>query len=141
MLAENERTYMRNSWGDAIIFAYDHPNAALRCAFGLSKTLEAHGHPARAALTFGPVRLVHNPIRGSLDIMADSVNEAARLEPAIKQLDGATVVAAEDFWSQPAVNETEFLFQQCSVRVEKVFASHAAGKILRCYKVTDKRNL
>jgi class 3 adenylate cyclase len=140
-LSENEVTYMSGSWGDAVVFAYDDPNAALRCAFGLSKTLGAHGYSVRAALTAGWISLIHNPIRGSLDIMADSVNEAARLEPAIKQLDGVSVVAAESFFSQARLDEKGFSFEECKMRAVKAFGISEAGAILRCYKVSDGRHL
>jgi class 3 adenylate cyclase len=140
MLAQ-QQVYMCNSWGDAVLFAFEDPNDALRGAFGLIKTLEAQGYRARAALTCGRVKPQHNLMRGRLDIIAGSVDEAARLEPAMKQLDDVSVLASEDFRKHHQLDEVAFGFEERQIRLEKPFGQRHAGERLPCYKAIDRRNL
>ena len=137
LLARKQQVYMYNSWGDAVIFAFDAPDAALRCAFGLSKVLDAHGYRARAAATFGRVKLQHNPLRGSLDIISGSVDEAVRLEPAMKQLGDVRVLASESFRNHHQLDEVAFAFKEQKINLEKPFGNQRAGDRLRCYEAID----
>ena len=140
LLAKKQKVYTFNSWGDAVIFAFEDPNDALCGAFGLIQTLGAHRYRTRAALTFGRVKLVNNPLRGSLDIIAGSVDEAARLEPAMKQLDGVVALASEEFRNHHEIDDVAFKFNEHKVKLEKPQGQHRAGDHLVCYEVLDKRN-
>jgi XdhC Rossmann domain len=107
----------------------------------VERTLEAQGYRARAALTCGRAKLQHNLMRGRLDIIAGSVDEAARLEPAMKQLDDVSVLASEDFRKHHQLDEVAFGFEERQIRLEKPFGQRHAGERLPCYKAIDRRNL
>ncbi|HTR83650.1 MAG TPA: hypothetical protein VMI56_04170 [Reyranella sp.] len=140
LLADRHRIYMRNSFGDGLVFAFENPNAALSCAFGLSQTLRGLHYQARAALTHGRVNLQRNPMRDAPDIVGYAVDEGARLEPAIKQLDHVDVLASAEFRNLPDIDENLFEFKECQVTFEKSQGNHSAGDLVTCFQVIDKRN-
>ncbi|MBF0325708.1 MAG: hypothetical protein HQL42_11655 [Alphaproteobacteria bacterium] len=134
--------YVSNTWGDAIVVAFESTSAALSCAFSFVDALKAVRHHARGALAWGRVSLVYNPARNAMDLVGQTVDLAARLEPLVKTVsDAYTVIADEDFVLRSiGVDGVYFSFKEEAVVLQKAIGIKVAGDKLQCYGVRDLRN-
>lgn len=111
-LVRPEDRLMLNTWGDAIVIAFDD---AVQCAelalelcafFRKAKASDgvASGMAARVGLHFGEVFWAVNPLTGRQDIFGPAVHTAARLEPKVH---AGHVFCTKDFADRLAEMEDE----------------------------------
>jgi class 3 adenylate cyclase len=93
----------KNTWGDAICFAFADPLQAAECAIAMRDMVRTtdwsrHKLPrslsVRIGLHAGPVYCAHEPVLDRLNVFGFHVNQAARIEPITSP---GNVYASESF--------------------------------------------
>ncbi|WP_407522735.1 adenylate/guanylate cyclase domain-containing protein [Methylobacterium oryzisoli] len=131
-----------NTWGDAVMAVFNDPNAALHCAFDFVKSLQAVSLRGRVGLSYGRVLLKYNPLRNRDDVVGRSVDEAARLEPLVKEAgDNAAVLVTAPFDDLPDLDRSSFRFFPIRLRLRKGVGGLRAGETIPCLRVEDGRNV
>ena len=135
--------FVSNTWGDAAVLALKNHEDALNAASAFAGAISCSGHHARVAVDWGAIRLRYNPARDKMDLIGNTVDRAARLEPMIKQLGDLVSIAVTETFHIRFYEKTpsHFKFRKSQVKLTKSFASHKAGDPFICYAVSDLRNI
>jgi len=138
---ERDDLFLVNTWGDALIAAFRSPNTALRSAFAFQRHLHFQQYDSRVVLSWGLVDLQYNHVRDAMDMIAESVDQAARLEPLVKiTAPRFTVLASPDFGNLPLVDRSQFHFELLELPLEKAFGDIPKGSLISCYGVQSFQN-
>jgi len=121
-----------NTWGDAVVVAFEDPNEALKFACLLVQFLTVEGVGTRVGMSYGLLGVAFNEVREALDIAGEAVNEAARLEPLAAV---GEVLIADTLRYHPALQKEKFQFLMTQRRLTKGFGQFDAGEQLTCYLV------
>lgn len=136
VLKKRDALFM-NTWGDAIIAAFECPTNGLRCACKYLHHLDVEGIDARIALSWGSVRVIHNDVTDRFDIDGNSVNEGARLEAM-----GETgeVYITDRYRSLEELDKSQFSFKEESKVISKPYEDKNAGDPIVVHRVRLKPN-
>lgn len=141
LISESEGIDIANTWGDAVMFGVGAPAPAVKIAFRLLKSMQAHGHFARIGISWGWVKVAYNPLRGKHDLVGHSVDEAARLEPLLKNIgEAGTVAVSESFINLPEFLEYHHLWMSKTIKIEKGWADKSPGDEVTVYIARDPEN-
>jgi len=121
-----------NTWGDAVVAAFENPNDGLECAHKLLRHLEVDNLTARIGMSHGELTISYNAVRDALDIDGPAMTEGARLEP---MADPGEVLISKSLRFHPDVEEDRFLFTTQHRTPEKSFGAHKMDQVIECYSV------
>jgi len=124
-----------NTWGDAIVAAFDDVNKGLICACQLISHLAIQGIPARIGINRGKVFIGYNSLTQRPDISGSTVNFTARLEPLAQK---GEVLISEELRYEPTLDSNLFNFVPQKRALKKDLEGIEAGEFIDCYSVTLK---
>jgi class 3 adenylate cyclase len=123
-----------NTWGDAVMAAFENPNDAFECACKLVNHLAVESLVARIGMSYGTVTMSYNEVTKTIDISGPEVNEAARLEPMAEP---GEVLVSKALRFLPDVDTERFNFRVQRRVLKKDVADHKAGESIECYSVVE----
>ena len=121
-----------NTWGDAVVAAFENPNDGLECAYKLVEHLKVEGLVARIGMSYGELTISFNEVREALDIDGSAMSEGARLEPIAEP---GEVLISKILRYHPDVDEERFTFCEERRALRKDVGIHKAGEQMECYSV------
>lgn len=121
-----------NTWGDAVMAAFENPNDGLECAYKLVRHLEVDDLVARIGMSYGELTISYNEVREALDIDGPAMSEGARLEPMAEP---GEVLISKILRYHPDVDEERFTFCEQRRALRKGVGIHKKGKQIECYSV------
>lgn len=133
MLAHGGNAVFVNTWGDAVVAAFDDPRAGLECACLFGRHLDLHGLTVRVGVAWGVALVRPNQVIGKNDVEGDCVNVGARLEAVAKP---GEVLCTEEVTCLEGVNEESFGFSA----VSRVPTKGGSTEPVSAYVVTLKKN-
>jgi uncharacterized protein YjbI with pentapeptide repeats/class 3 adenylate cyclase len=119
-----------NTWGDAIVAGFEKPNDGLFLACKFIQHLAVEKIEARIGMHRGMVMVQYNPLTERIDIVGDSINVGARLEPMAHS---GEVLISEELRYHPDVQEARFIFQQEQRALKKAVGDQQQGDVVECY--------
>ncbi len=121
-----------NTWGDAVMAAFENPNDGLECAYKLVRHLEVDDLVARIGMSYGELTISYNAVRDALDISGPVMSEGARLEPMAEP---SEVLISKNLRYHPDVDEERFTFREQRRALKKDVGDHKEGEQIECYSV------
>ncbi len=137
VLLRSERALYMNTWGDAVVAAFEEVDDCLRCACKFSQQFSLIGMNARIGVSWGSVRISNNEIVGGDDFDGDAANMGARLE-AIADI--GTVLCSEEVALISGLESEKFYFAPKQKNLSKRVGDKVSGEEIRAYEVTSKLN-
>ncbi len=131
-LTRRFRPKYSNTWGDAIVAAFDDPNAGLEFACRLLQYLAIDAIGARIGMSFGELELHPDRVRERIDIKGPAMSEGGRLEPMAHV---GEVLISRTLHDHPALRRDRFRFHPHRRALKKNVADLHAGELLDCYTV------
>lgn len=136
-ILRSERGMYLNTWGDAVVAAFDDPSAALRCGCKFAQHFSLVGMDARVGISWGTIRVSVNEIKGTYDIDGAAVNIGARIEAMASP---GTVLCTEEIAELVGRESEEFIFTERSLKLKKAVADLEAGSEIALLEVRSKLN-
>jgi class 3 adenylate cyclase len=134
---KSEKGMYLNTWGDAVVAAFEEPASSLRCGCRFVQHLGLLGMDVRVGIAWGAIRISVNSIKGSHDIDGSAVNLGARLESAAEP---GTVVCVEEVVHLVGNPHDQFYFREREVTLKKAVENYEAGYKFPVFEVTMKPN-
>jgi class 3 adenylate cyclase len=131
-LLRSEKGMYLNTWGDAVVAAFDQPEAALRCGCKFSQHFGLMGLDARVGISWGAIRVSVNEIKGTQDIDGSAVNVGARIETLAQP---GTVVCTEEVASLVGDQPGLFVFTPRQAALKKAVGDLPAGADINIFEV------
>lgn len=131
-LTRRFRPRYSNTWGDAIVAAFDDPNAGLEFACRLLQYLAIDAIGARIGMSFGELELHPDRVRERIDIKGPAMSEGGRLEPMAQV---GEVLISRALHDHPDLRRERFLFRPFRRALKKSVAELHAGELIECYGV------
>jgi uncharacterized protein YjbI with pentapeptide repeats/class 3 adenylate cyclase len=136
-LTRRFRPKYSNTWGDAIVAAFDDPNAGLEFACRLLQYLGIDAIGARIGMSFGELELHPDRVRERIDIKGPAMSEGGRLEPMAEV---GEVLISRALHEHPAIRHERFRFLPFRRALKKSVAELQAGELIECYGVELRRD-
>lgn len=136
-ILRSERGMYLNTWGDAVVAAFDEPASALRCGCKFAQHFNLVGMDARVGVSWGTIRVAVNEIKGTYDIDGSAVNLGARIETLA---DPGAVLCTEEIGQLVGLESEEFAFTERKLSLKKAVAAHSAGDEITLLEVRSKLN-
>ncbi|MFN3859051.1 MAG: adenylate/guanylate cyclase domain-containing protein [Caulobacter sp.] len=137
-ILKNESGLYINTWGDAIVAAFDDVESGLRCACKFVQQFSIVGLDVRVGLAWGLLRITSNELKGSHDIDGDAINLCARIEPLAER---GTVLCHEDVIALLPEGQNEFNLRKRNVALKKGAAGLGSGDEITTYEVRLLKNV
>ncbi|MDO1558892.1 adenylate/guanylate cyclase domain-containing protein [Brevundimonas sp. 2R-24] len=132
-----ENAMYLNTWGDAIVAAFDSVDDALCCACKFSQHFSLVGHDSRIGVSWGNVRISKNDIIGGDDFDGDAANLGARLEAIA---DPGSVLCSEEVATIAGLESEKFFFTERYKSLSKRVGDRVEGEEIRVFEVRLKSN-
>ena len=131
-LTRRLRPKYSNTWGDAIVAAFDDPSNGLEFACRLLQYLAIDEIGARIGMSFGELELHPDRVRERIDIKGPAMSEGGRLEPMAEVGEVLISCALHD---HPAIRRERFRFYPLQRALKKSVAELHAGDLIECWRV------
>jgi uncharacterized protein YjbI with pentapeptide repeats/class 3 adenylate cyclase len=132
ILVEKETSFL-NTWGDAIVCAFESVDYGILQTWHLIKSLKVQGILVRAGAHYGRVWARHNALTNSPDFGGDDVNLAARIQPHAEP--GELVISTET-WEELDSEKSNFKRTGRTISLKKGTRSHPTNEPLLIFSIT-----
>lgn len=136
-ILKSERGMYLNTWGDAVVAAFDDPASALRCGCKFAQHFNLVGLDARVGISWGTIRISVNEIKGTYDIDGAAVNLGARIESLAEP---GTVLCTEEMGELVGRENEEFVFTPKTLHLKKNVGNLKEGDGMELLEVRSKLN-